>query len=284
LACLILNEEHIRALAIAITPRHELRLVLQCCRLSDNNDACRNAFVQWLQSDGGPTELDDCHIDSRVIADSLKSNSRLSILRLPSTHSLMSLDPERVYYPNMALILSDLAENRGLTTFDEGEHFIGDENWNILCQSLQRHPTLTRVDLTETGWMRLGERNTLLSDEQKTNRTRAFAEMMQTNTILCAILLSAEERDEDIYTESIQPRLEANLYRPRVLAVKKEADDRPFRQKVLGRALSCVRSNPNIVWMFLSENVDAVVRSEEQEGTSNSEGAVVVGRWQYLTQ
>jgi hypothetical protein len=164
LARMILNEEHIRALAIAIaiaiTPRHELRLVLHCCRLADN-DACRNAFVQWLQSDGGPTELDDCHIDSRVIADSLKSNSRLSILRLPSTHSLMSLDPERVYYPNMALILSDLAENRGLTTFDEGEHFIGDENWNILCQSLQRHPTLTRVDLTETGWMRLGERNTV---------------------------------------------------------------------------------------------------------------------------
>jgi hypothetical protein len=54
LACMILNEEHIRALAIAITPRHELRLVLQCCRLSDNNDACRDSFVQWLQSDGVP--------------------------------------------------------------------------------------------------------------------------------------------------------------------------------------------------------------------------------------
>jgi hypothetical protein len=100
---------------------------------------------------------------------------------------------------------------------------------------------------------------------------------MQTNTILCNIHLSAQDRDEDIYTESIQPRLEANLYRPRVLAGKKEADKRPFRQKVLGRALSCVRSNPNLVWMFLSENVDVFVQTEEQEeGTRNSEGAAVV--------
>jgi hypothetical protein len=124
------------------------------------------------------------------------------------------------------------------------------------------------------------ERTTLLSDERNTSRTRALAEMKQTNTILYNIALSVEERDENIYTESIQPRLQANLYRRRVhvLAVKKEADNRPFRRKVLGRALSCVRRNPNLVWMFLLKNVDACVRSEEQEqeGASNSEGAVVV--------
>jgi hypothetical protein len=49
-----------------------------------------------------------------------------------------------------------------------------------------------------------------------------------------------------------------------VLAVKKTIE-RPFREKVLGRALHCVKSNPNLVWMFLSENVDAFGRSEEQE-------------------
>jgi hypothetical protein len=114
------------------------------------------------------------------------------------------------------------------------------------------------------------ERSTLLSDQQKANRTRALAEVMQTNTILHTIRLSVEERNEDIYMQSIQPHLEANLYRPRVFAVKKEADDRLFRQKILGRALSCVGSNPNLVWRFLSENVDAFVRSEEQQGTNSS--------------
>jgi hypothetical protein len=173
-------------------------------------------------------------------------------------------DPGFANDTERALIYSALAENKGLTVFHADGHSIGDENWSILCQSLQKHPTLTRVDLTKTGPMGPpGEDDErLFSDEQNTRRTRALAEVMQTNTILHTISLSAEERDDDIYTESIQPRLEANLYRPRVLAVKKEADDRPFRQKVLGRALSGVRSNPSLVWMFLSGNVDAFVRSE----------------------
>jgi hypothetical protein len=33
-----------------------------------------------------------------------------------------------------------------------------------------------------------------------------------------------------------------------------------------------VKSNPNLVWMFLSENVDAFVRSEEEEEEEEVEG------------
>jgi hypothetical protein len=97
--------------------------------------------------------------------------------------------------------------------------------------------------------------------------------MMQHNTVLQSIELSASERDDQIYTQEIHPYLETNQYRPRVLAVKK-TKDRPFREKVLGRALYSVRSNPNLVWMLLSENVDAFVRSEEEE--INSEVPVAV--------
>jgi hypothetical protein len=53
-----------------------------------------------------------------------------------------------------------------------------------------------------------------------------------------------------------------------VVAVKK-THERPFREKVLGRALDCVKSNPNLVWMFLSENVDAFVRTEEENNSSD---------------
>jgi hypothetical protein len=68
-----------------------------------------------------------------------------------------------------------------------------------------------------------------------------------------------------------------NLYRPRVLAVKKTIE-RTLRGKVLGLALYCVRSNPSLVWLFLLENLDAFVRSEEDEDeeTSNSEVPVAV--------
>jgi hypothetical protein len=93
-----------------------------------------------------------------------------------------------------------------------------------------------------------------------------LAEMMKENTELHTIRLSNHEHDKQIYTEEISPYLETNLYRPRFVAVKKTIE-RPFREKVLGRALYSVKSNPNLVWMFLSQNVDAFVRSEE-EGNS----------------
>jgi hypothetical protein len=118
-----------------------------------------------------------------------------------------------------------------------------------------------------------GIRN-VLTDEQKSHRTRVLADMMKVNTILLTILLSDNEHDDQIYTEEISPYLETNLYRPRVLAVKK-THVREFREKVLGRALDCVKSNPNLVWMFLSQNVDAFVRSEEEE-EGNSEVPVAV--------
>jgi hypothetical protein len=89
------------------------------------------------------------------------------------------------------------------------------------------------------------------------------------------IQLSEDERDEEIYTEEILPRLETNLYRPRVLAVKKTKEI-TFREKVLGRALFSVNSSPNLVWMFLSENVDAFARTEEEHETTSIEVPVVV--------
>jgi hypothetical protein len=96
--------------------------------------------------------------------------------------------------------------------------------------------------------------------------------MMQENTSMHTVELSDKERDDQIYIAEISPYLETNRYRPRVLAVNKTIE-RPFREKVLGRALFSVKSNPNLVWMFLSENVDAFVRSEEED---NSKGAVSV--------
>jgi hypothetical protein len=154
---------------------------------------------------------------------------------------------------------------------------ISDENWAILCQSLQAHPTLTSLNLIAGTWPRGPDGVTIiLSDEQKTHRTRELAEMVQQNTVLHTIeLLFTSERDDQICTEEIRPYLETNLYRPRVHAIKKTLD-RPFREKVLGRALYSVRSNPNLVWMLLSENVDAFVRAEEEEEESNSEVPVAV--------
>jgi hypothetical protein len=72
------------------------------------------------------------------------------------------------------------------------------------------------------------------------------------------IALRENERDEQIYTESILPYLETNRYRPRVLAIKKA--DVALRGPLLRRALQTepVRNDSNLRWMFLSGNPDVV--------------------------
>jgi hypothetical protein len=170
-----------------------------------------------------------------------------------------------------------LANNRGLVDLGMQHHCISDDNWSVLCESVKAHATLTSLDLRNTRPGRLNGDVIMLSDEQKTHRTRELAEMVKRSTSLHTIRLTLADngRAEQIYIQEILPYLSTNRHRPRVLVVKK-INERPFREKVLGRALHCVSTDPNLVRMFLSENVDAFVRSEEEEQESNSEvpGAV----------
>jgi hypothetical protein len=81
--------------------------------------------------------------------------------------------------------------------------------------------------------------------------------MFQESTILHTIQHNDDEFDSGCHDELIRPRLETNLYRPPFVAIKK-ANDGLFRRKVLGRVISLnsVRSKTNLIWMFLSQNVD----------------------------
>jgi hypothetical protein len=256
---MVLSEDH--CLALATMSRLDVELNLNWCSLSNN---AAGAFVDCLQSDRGPVNLVMGEIGSQIIASALTGNSRVTLFN-PAYG--WTDDAEK------AVLFRALANNRGLVELNLYGHPISDENWTILCESLQAHPTLTNLNLCAT--VPTGAA-IIFSDEQKTHRTRVLVEMMQHNTVLQTITtLSEDERDKQIYTEEIRPNLETNLYRPRVHAIKKTLD-RPFREKVLGRAVYSVRSNPNLVWMLLSENVDAFVRSEEEEEENNSEVPVSV--------
>jgi hypothetical protein len=258
---MVLSED--LCLALATMSRLDVEVELWVCSLS--SDAA-GAFVECLQSDRGPVELHLCKIDSQILANALTGGSRVTRFKLASG---WTDDGEP------AVLFRALANNRGLVDLDVHGDPISDENWMILCESLQAHLTVTSLNLIDTSPWSPGGVKIILSDEQTTRRTRLLAEMMQTNTVLHTIELLASERNNQIYTEELRPYLVTNLYRPRVLAIKK-TKDRPFREKVLGRAVHSVRSNPDLVWMFLSENVDAFVRSEEEEEESNGEMQVAV--------
>jgi hypothetical protein len=244
---MVLSED--LCLALATMSRLDVEVTISLCSLADD---AAGAFVECLHSDRGPVNLNWCDIDGQLLANALTGDSRVTSFK----PLLYGTDDS-----GMAILYRALANNRGLVDLDLSGHPISDENWMILCRSLQAHPTLTSLDLEDTRpWSPDGV-PTILSDEQKIHRTRALAEMIQENAVLQTIELFISDRDEQIYTEEIRPYLVTNLYRPRVLDVKK-TQDRPFREKVLGRALYSVRSNPSLVWMLLSENVDAFVHSE----------------------
>jgi hypothetical protein len=257
-----LNEDQCRALATM--SRLDVELKISNCYLAED---AAGAFVECLKSDRGPVKLSFCVIDSQILANALAGDSRVTELRLYRRETNNA---------DMAILFRALANNRGLEDFYLYGCAISNDNWSVLCESLQAHPTLANLDLRATRPMSPADDIRItLSAEQKAHRTRLIAEMMKENKGLHTIHFCASERVDKIYTEAIRPYLVTNQYRPRVNAIKK-TKDRPFREKVLGRALYSVRSKPNLVWMLVSENVDAFVRSEEEEEESNSEVPVVV--------
>jgi hypothetical protein len=243
---LVLDADLCQALATMSRLDVELTIHVLCCSLADD---AAGAFVECLQGDKSPVKLIDCTIDRQILASGLTGNSRVTKLKL--------LDSGRANNADTAVLFATLANNRGLVDLDLYCCSINEDNWSILCESLQAHPTLTKLDLSHTG------RFELLTDNQKTHRTRMLADMVQRNTSLHTIILSElcqDARDEEIYAQMILPCLETNRYRPRVHAIKKA--DISLRRPLLGRALQTesVRNDSNLRWMFLSGNADVVVR------------------------
>jgi hypothetical protein len=236
----LLNEEQIRALSTTES-RPELEVILNHCKLLRHSD-CHAAFVECLHRDGGPIQLNACQIDCHVLDAALEGNSRVTRLNLDTSRS----DAEK------GVIFRSLAENKGLVELDLYSCSISDENWTILCESLKGHPTLTSLVLPN------------VYTAQRTRVLAVLAAMVEENRVLHTIGLNRGVRDEQIYVESILPHLETNLYRPRVLGIKKA--DIALRRPLLGLALQTesVRNKSNLIWMFLSGNQDVVLQSDEE--------------------
>jgi hypothetical protein len=88
-------------------------------------------------------------------------------------------------------------------------------------------------------------------------RIQALLDMLKVNMLIQAIDLDAHYQNHELYQESVEPYLDTNRFRPRLLAIQQT---RPiaYRAKVLGRALLAVRTDPNLFWMLLSENAEVV--------------------------
>jgi hypothetical protein len=204
MAFIILEEEHLRLLA---TASPDLVMKLSFC---NTPDAAGNAFIEWLQSNRGPTELVHCEIDSTILATALRGNHHLKLLSFGDCYVDL----------NAALhaIAPGLAENLGLVELDvTSEDPVSDGAWLSLFRSLRAHPTLTRLRLEDS-------RRSTLTDEQKKSRTSALVDMLQVNTILSEISFCEHGMDAQIYQDAIRPRFRENFYRPKFHAVRNTID------------------------------------------------------------
>jgi hypothetical protein len=131
---MVLSED--QCLALATMSRLDVELKLSYFSLPDN---AAFAFVECLQSDRGPVNLDRCLIDRQILANALTGKSRVTRLKP------RPVEPNDAHDAEVAVFFRALGNNRGLLDLDLYDHPISDENWSVLRESLQAHPRSSHI-------------------------------------------------------------------------------------------------------------------------------------------
>jgi hypothetical protein len=242
-----LDENHCNVLGAYSRPGLEIEL--KGCKLTS---AGTSALAEVLGRNQGPTVLDDCDTDHSLLADGLRGNNRLKILR--SSRTICS--PQEVL-----TIAGGLRGNKGLVQFGLDHRFVSDEAWGAICDSLETHPTLEVLDL-RTSYANASKTQAVLNF-----RIHALLDMMKKNMSIHTIHLDSDHSQHELFRESVIPYLETNRLRLRLLAIQKT---RPiaYRTKVLGRALLAARADVNSLWMLLSGNAEVAFPSTTNTTTT----------------
>jgi hypothetical protein len=221
--------------------RPDLEIVLDCC---DTTSAGASALAESLGRNQGPTKLVWCNIDNFVLADGLRGNSRLKSLRPRFSGSQEARNRE------ILAIAGALRENKGLVDF---KYYFGMsvETWDVVCDSLETHPTLEVLSL---------HTDALMAPAVLKSRIQALVDMLKVNMSIHTMPLDACYTAHELFQGSVIPYLETNRLRPRLLAIQRTCPI-PYRAKVLGRALLAARTNANSFWMLLLGNAEVAFPS-----------------------
>jgi hypothetical protein len=240
------KEEHCRALATL--KRTDLKVKLSECSIEPGY--AEDTFIDWFRHNQVVTELDRCDIDCSILC------------ALSGNNSVKKLSFEYIVEEKIHSLAHALPDNMGMEHLVFSHFEVSDETWSLLFRSLSRHPHLESLSILSKS-STCNSRRQILSAASKTTRMQAVLEMLRHNTVVRTIDLADNFRDVEVYLCAILPRLEMNrsCFEVQRLAVKRA--DLSIRPQLLGRALHVVRYNPNLVFLFLLENVPAFVRTEE---------------------
>jgi hypothetical protein len=233
-----LEEAHCRALATL--SRTGLEVTFYGC--SFDPQGAEGTFIEWFRHNQVVTQLIFCTMEDSVIF-ALSGNS--SVKRLLSTDGHGGKTSRS--------LAKALPGNQGI----EYLYFFMTPSYhmfNLLLRSLWTHP---RIQSMEIGCA-YG-----LSPELIASMMNAVLRLVQCNTVVHTIDLPDNVKDEEFFQNFILPRLEMNrsCFEDQRQALTRAAP--PIRGQLLGRALYVVRYNPDLLFRFLSENVTAFVRSDE---------------------
>jgi hypothetical protein len=239
------KEEHCRALATL--QRQDLKVVFSECSFKPKN--AKDTFIEWFRYNQVVTELDRCKMGKNSIIGALSGNNSVKQLTIgePGGRS----DAEEIRSLTQALPGNMGIEHLMILSFK-----MSDETWSLLFRSLSTHPRINCLSFTYL--------LPPLTNESNTTWANAILQMLHLNTVIHTIELSDFFYNEEMY-QPILPRLEMNrtYFEVQRQAVKRA--DPSIRPQLLGRALFVVRYNPELIFLFLSENVPAFVRTYEED-------------------
>jgi hypothetical protein len=242
------TEEHCRALATL--ERTDIKMALSYCVFEPHN--AEDTFIEWFRQNQVVTELVYCHIGGDIIS-ALSWNTSVKKLVIDTNARYLIEGEEEILS-----LCQALRGNLGLEHLAIRGLNLSHETCRLLFKSLTMHPRMNFLSIP------------CYSAKAKTKGMKAIIQMLHLNTRFHTIeisdlYLSDACIDEEMYQNSILPRLEMNrnCFEVQRQAVKRA--DPSIRPQVLGRALHVVRYNPELVFLFLSENVPAFVWTEEEE-------------------
>jgi hypothetical protein len=227
--------------ALATLKRADLKVTFRSC--SFDTQGAEDTFIEWLRNSQVVTKLQNCKMDDGIIS-ALNGNSSIKSL---TVSTLGEDDITRS-------LAGALSGNQGI---EDLLVYSTDETWKLLLlRSLTVHPRIQSVSLFC---------NRHMSAASKASMMNAILRLVQCNTMVHTIDLPnyTYAKEEEFFQNSIVPRLEMNrtCFEHQRQALTRA--DHAIRGQVLGRALHVVRNNPDLLFRFLSENVQVFVGSDE---------------------
>jgi hypothetical protein len=233
-----LKEEDCRALATL--ERTDLKVKLGYCTIEPNN--AEDTFIEWFRNNQIVTEIDNCS----PITSALRGNTSVKKLVIERNNSNFGEE-------EILSLCQALPGNMGIEHLAISGLEMSDEACRLFFRSLTMHPRINFLSIQS------------YSVEAKRTMMKAIIKMLHLNTRFHTIKTPDAYTDEEMYQNSILPRLEMNRTSFEVQRQAVKRADPSIRPQLLGRALHAVRYNPELVFLFLSENVPAFVWTEEEE-------------------